>query len=141
MQTDTLDVVPTVMERPEGAPRIRGAPAAGLRGVAARTGRCGRLGPVHLAAPARAERGRRNHRWAPVTIVLPALSGQQAQSWHTLMSVAGSLGEGWTLVGGQTLAIGRTEEEARQRMQSVLFGWASLVVENGGELPAVPTPS
>ena len=33
------------------------------------------------------------------------------------------------------LAIGRTEEEARQQMQSVLSGWASLVLEDGGDLP------
>ena len=32
-------------------------------------------------------------------VVLPVLSGQQAQAWDTLMSVAGSLGEGWTLIG------------------------------------------
>lgn len=33
-------------------------------------------------------------------VVLPALSGRQAQAWDALMSVAGSLGDGWTLIGG-----------------------------------------
>ena len=41
-------------------------------------------------------------------VELPALSGQQAQAWATLMSVAGSLGEGWTLIGGQMQGSPRT---------------------------------
>ena len=36
------------------------------------------------------------------------------------------------------LAIGRTEQQAREQMRSVLFGWASLVVEDGDDLPALP---
>ena len=36
------------------------------------------------------------------------------------------------------LAIGRSEQQAREQMRSVLFGWASLVAEDGDDLPALP---
>ena len=39
------------------------------------------------------------------------------------------------------LAIGRTEQQAREQMRSVLFGWASLVAEDGDDLPALPVLS
>ena len=44
-------------------------------------------------------------------VVLPVLSGQQAQAWDTLMSVAGSLGEGWTLIGGQMVLLHQSERQ------------------------------
>ena len=46
-----------------------------------------------------------------MTVVLPALSGQQARAWDTLMSVAGSLGEGWTLIGGQMVLLHQSERQ------------------------------
>ncbi len=48
-------------------------------------------------------------------IGLPALSGQQAQAWDALMSVAGSLGEGWTLIGGQMVLLHQSEVVANTR--------------------------
>ena len=37
------------------------------------------------------------------------------------------------------LSFGCTAEEALEEMRSVLCGWASLVVETGGDLPEAPT--
>lgn len=34
-------------------------------------------------------------------IVLPAMSGPQAASWHGAMDLYGKLGDGWTMVGGK----------------------------------------
>ena len=42
-------------------------------------------------------------------VVLPPLEGQQAQAWDTLMAVAGNLGEGWTLIGGQMMLLHQAE--------------------------------
>ena len=42
-------------------------------------------------------------------VVLPALAGQQAQAWDTLMAVADDLGDGWTLIGGQMVLLHQTE--------------------------------
>ena len=42
-------------------------------------------------------------------VVLPPLEGQQAQAWDTLMAVAGDLGEGWTLIGGQMVLLHQAE--------------------------------
>lgn len=44
-------------------------------------------------------------------VVLPALSGRQAQAWDALMSIAGSLGEGWTLIGGQMVLLHQSERQ------------------------------
>ena len=35
-------------------------------------------------------------------IVLPAMSRGQAASWHAIMDVHERLGDGWTLIGGQS---------------------------------------
>ena len=47
---------------------------------------------------------------APV-VVLSDLTGQQAQVWDTLMTVAEDLGDGWTLIGGQMVMLHQAERQ------------------------------
>ncbi len=44
-------------------------------------------------------------------VVLPALTGKQAQAWDALMAVAEDLGEGWTLIGGQMVLLHQAERQ------------------------------
>ena len=59
-------------------------------------------------------------------VLLPALSGQQAQAWDALMSVAGSLGEGWTLIGGQMVLLHQSERQpvAAQAAPGAALRWS-----------------
>ena len=51
-------------------------------------------------------------------IMLPALSGLQARAWDTLVNVAASLGEGWTLIGGQMVMLHQAERQPSTAHQS-----------------------
>lgn len=47
----------------------------------------------------------------PTFVALPDLAGRQALAWDALLRVAGSLGDGWTLVGGQMVVLHQLERQ------------------------------